>query len=798
MSAAPDFAVAGRLESLGPAEEGKLFDRGRSTDPAVMEAVAAIVADVRSRRDAALIDLARRFDGVEDLRIEVPRPECRAALDRLDPRVRDALVEAAGAIAVFHRAQMPAPLEVEVRPGVRLGRRAEPLGRVGVYAPGGRAAYPSSVLMGVVPARVAGVSEVLVCSPPGPDGRPPAAVLAACAIGGADRVFALGGAGAVAALAFGTGTVPRVDKVVGPGNAYVTEAKRQLTGQVAIDCPAGPSEILIVADDTADPELIAVELLAQAEHDPDAAAVLVTTDPTQPEAVLGALSRLLESHPRSDIVRSALRARGGLLVAASQAEALAFATRWAPEHLLLLVREPRVAWDRVRCAGTTFLGPASSVAFGDYVTGANHVLPTAGLARAYAGLSTLDFLRWATWQEVGAAAAAELAGPTAVLAEAEGLPGHAMAARKRKREGSGARERMRVRVREAYRDLSPYDPGRIPTAIDLSDNTNLFGVPPSAAAVLGDLQPDQVTRYPSVYATGLKEALAERFGVEPRNIATGAGSDDVIDSAFRAFCEPGDAIAFPWPTFGVIPSFARMNAAVPLAVPLGPDFALDADALLATGAGATYLCRPNNPTGNAFGREVVSRVIREARGIVVIDEAYADFAGDDVVAEALASERAIVVRTLSKAWGLAGLRLGAAIGPARLIAEVEKSRGPFKVGGAAEAAAVAALRNDAGWVEDCVARVCENRDRLATELRARGCRVWPSAANFLLTRPPPQLGARGLSLALRERGVQVRPFADLHGAGDAVRVGIGPWPMMERFLAALDEVTAATPADTRA
>ena len=791
---APRFAVTARLDALSDRDEAALFDRGRATDPAVMRSVAETLEDVRARGDAALRDLARRFDGVDDLRVEVLREEWQAALDALDPDVRDALEEAARAIAGFHRAQLPTRLEVEIRPGVRLGRRAEPLARVGVYAPGGRASYPSSVLMGVVPARVAGVGEVVVCSPPGPDGRPPAAVLAACAIAGADRVFALGGAGAMAALAYGTDTVPRVDKVVGPGNAYVTEAKRQLTGQVAIDCPAGPSEVLIVADGDADDRLIAAELLAQAEHDPDAASVLVTTDAAQPERVRAALGVLLEGQPRRDIVEAALRARGGLLVAASEDEALAFATRWAPEHLLLLVKAPRAAFERVRCAGTTFLGAPSSVAFGDYMTGANHVLPTAGLARAYAGLSTFDFLRWATWQELTPAAAAALAGPTARLADAEGLPGHALAARLRA-DGDIARpaaaedvRKTTVRTRVAYRDLHPYDPGRVPTETDLSDNTNLFGVPPSAAAVLAAVEPARVTRYPSVYATDLKRALAAHFGVEVENVTTGAGSDDMIDSAFRAFCEPGDVIAHPVPTFGVIPAFARMNAAQPVAVPLGDDFALDADALLATGAASIYLCRPNNPTGNAFDRAAMLRVMAEARGVVLIDEAYADFADDDLLGDAIASERAIVLRTLSKAWGLAGLRLGVAVGPAPLIAEVEKSRGPFKVGGPAEAAAVAALRNDAGWVADCIAEVRANRARLEAALKLRGCRVWPSAANFLLVGAPG--GARDLAARLRSAGVQVRPFNDLPAAGDAIRVGIGPWPMMERFLEALDGALA--------
>jgi histidinol dehydrogenase len=801
------------LSGLDAAAEAKLFNRGRAHDPDVERSVRAMISDVRDRGDAALRDAIHRFDGVTIESLEIPRGTWRLALRDVDEPTRTALQRAADAIAEFHRAQLPERLEVEVRPGVRLGRRADPLARVGVYAPGGRAAYPSSVLMGVVPARVAGVGEVVVCSPPGPDGLPPPAVLAACEVAGANRLFAIGGAAAVAALAHGTETVPRVDKVVGPGNAYVTEAKRQLTGVVAIDCPAGPSEVLIVADASAEAELIAIEMLAQAEHDPDAAAVLVTTDIRHLESVPRILARNIGDLARAEIIASSLAARGAILAAGTLEEALEFATRYAPEHLLLMIEDPRAALPRVRCAGTVFLGASSSVAFGDYATGANHVLPTAGLARSYSGLSTLDFLRWTTYQEVSPDAAREIAVTTALLASAEGLQAHALAAMVRMdprraeagsgptttpAHGAGALVRAPVRFRPAYRDIEPYEPGRLPTPIDLSDNTNLFGVPPSAAAVLAALPEPVVTRYPSVQASELRRALAGLHGVAPENITTGCGSDDVIDSAIRAFLEPGGSVAYPWPTFGVVPLFARMNAADPVAIPLGPDFTLDADALLAARAGVTYLCRPNNPTGTLFERERVARVVQDAAGVVLIDEAYADFAEDHVLDLAIDADRAVVLRTLSKAYGLAGLRVGYAVGPATLIAEIEKSRGPYKVTGPGEAAAVAAIEGDGDWVRDRIRRVRENRERLAERLKTLGLRSWPSAANFLLVQVPAAAGgAPELGAALRASGVAVRTFPGLPTAGDCLRVTIGPWPMLEAFLSALEGALAGTPGRRR-
>ncbi|HUH13627.1 MAG TPA: histidinol-phosphate transaminase, partial [Longimicrobiales bacterium] len=339
--------------------------------------------------------------------------------------------------------------------------------------------------------------------------------------------------------------------------------------------------------------------------------------------------------------------------------------------------------------------------------------------------------------------------------------------------------------RAAYAGIDLYDPGRFPTAVDLSDNTSRFGMSPAAARVLASLDPEHVTRYPSVFAAELKETLAEALGLAPENIATGCGSDDLIDSAVRAFAEPGEMLAYPEPTFGMVPTFGRMNALRPVPVPWRLDAGLDAEALLATRARITYVCRPNNPTGTLAERSAVERLERDTPGVVLVDEAYADFAGDDMAAWAASSRRAIVLRTFSKAYGLAGLRVGWAVGPAPLIRELEKSRGPYKVGGPAAAAAVAAVREDATWLTDVLRRTRENRERLAAALRERGLFPLPSAANFLLVPLPAPLRAGTVAGALRRRGVQVRPFPALAGIGDALRVSVGPWEQMEAFLGAL-------------
>lgn len=425
------FRFVGAVEMLSAADRAALFDRSTSADRTVRQQTADIITRVQRDGDQALFAMASEFDGATLTVLEVPRPDWQRALDALAPALRAALERTVRNVRTAHTAFLPASIEVETEPGIVVGRRPDPLNRVGVYAPGGRAAYPSSLIMGVVPAKVAGVPEVIVCSPPSTSAQPSDVVLAAAQLAGADRVFAIGGAGAIAAMAYGTTTVPRVDRIVGPGNAWVAEAKLQCSGAVAIDSPAGPSELLVIADASVAPEIIAREMLAQAEHDPRAAVLCVAIGADVAERVRAALDAQRPSAARAEIIDAAFHTAGGVLHAASLDAAVAFANLWAAEHLLLAVAEP----DRHRAAaslrntGTIFIGPSASVSFGDYMTGANHVLPTGGLSRCYSGLSTLDFIRWTSWQRVTPAAAAALAEDVARFADSEGLPNHAAAAR---------------------------------------------------------------------------------------------------------------------------------------------------------------------------------------------------------------------------------------------------------------------------------------------------------------------------------------------------------------------------------
>jgi histidinol dehydrogenase len=425
------FRFGGAIETLSREDRRALCDRSTSADAAIREQTAVIIRAVQRDGDAALREMATRFDGATLTTLEVPQSEWTNALAALSPSLRAALERTVRNVRAAHSAFLPTAVEVETEPGVHVGRRPDPLQRVGVYAPGGRAAYPSSLIMGVVPAKVAGVPEVIVCTPASASGAPSDVVLAAAALAGADRVFAIGGAGAIAAMAFGTESIPRVDRIVGPGNAWVAEAKLQCAGAVAIDSPAGPSELLVIADASVEPLVVAREMLAQAEHDPRAAVVCIAIGASTAAAIDAAVQSLLNEAPRVAIIRDAFAFAGGILHTNSLATAISFANEWAAEHLLLAIEPAQLdsTFSALRGAGTVFLGESASVAFGDYMTGANHVLPTGGLSRCYSGLSTLDFIRWTSWQRVTPSAAAALANAVALFADSEGLPNHALTAR---------------------------------------------------------------------------------------------------------------------------------------------------------------------------------------------------------------------------------------------------------------------------------------------------------------------------------------------------------------------------------
>ena len=405
-----------------------------SEDAAIDQAAARILADVKTRGDAAVIDCTNQFDRLHAgsvTELEIPQAELHAALDNLSPMRRNALQQAADRVRSYHERQKlecgSAGFAYTEADGTVLGQKVTPLDRVGIYVPGGKAAYPSSVLMNAIPAKVAGVHEIIMVVPT-PDGIKNELVLAAAAIAGVDRVFTIGGAQAVGALAYGTATIPQVDKIVGPGNAYVAAAKRRVFGTVGIDMIAGPSEILVICDGTTDPDWIAMDLFSQAEHDELAQSILLCPDADFLKAVEVSINKLLPTMPRHQVIATSLTNRGALIKVRSMEEACEIANRIAAEHLEISAENPQHWADQIRHAGAMFLGRFSSESIGDYCAGPNHVLPTSRTARFSSPLGVYDFQKRSSIIHVSAAGAATLGKIAAELAYGEGLQAHARSA----------------------------------------------------------------------------------------------------------------------------------------------------------------------------------------------------------------------------------------------------------------------------------------------------------------------------------------------------------------------------------
>jgi histidinol dehydrogenase len=417
-------AAGARLEAIAERTGG-----GQSSEAA--QRVEAIIAQVREQGDAALLELTERFDGVRPDPLRVPADALAAAWEATPSDLREALRLAHRRIVDFHQRQKPADLQVTGVHGERLGRRWRPVERAGLYVPGGRASYPSTVLMNAVPAKVAGVQRLVMVTPPGPDGQVNQTVLAAAHLAGVEEIYRVGGAQAIAALAYGTESIPRVDVITGPGNLYVTLAKKAVYGRVSIDSLAGPSEVLVIADHSANAEHVAADLLAQAEHDPLAAAILLTTSQELAAAVPAALEAQLVGHPRAAITRQALNDWGLIVVCDSLDEAAQLSDRFAPEHLELQVERPEPLADQIQHAGAIFLGAWTPEAVGDYLAGPNHTLPTSGTARFAGALCVETFLRHTSLIQFNRQALEATGGAVGTLADSEGLHSHAESVRRR-------------------------------------------------------------------------------------------------------------------------------------------------------------------------------------------------------------------------------------------------------------------------------------------------------------------------------------------------------------------------------
>jgi histidinol dehydrogenase len=743
--------------------------------------VAHIVARVRAGGDAALRELTAELDRVQLDDLFVPAAELDQAASRVPAEVATALGEAMDAIRRYHtdqRALLSAERHVQTGPGVVAWRRWLPIERAGGYVPGGRASYPSSVLMLGVPAMLAGVGELILATPPRRDGSVDPTVLLAARMVGVERVLRVGGAQAIAALAYGTASVPRVDRIFGAGNAWVTAAKRLVAPDTALDLPAGPSEAVVIADAAADPALVASDLLAQAEHGPDSVAILLTDAPQLVPAVEAELERQVPNLATGERAAATLSAWGRCLLVDSMPTAVEVANEIAAEHVSLQCAGAEALVAQLRNAGAVFLGQWSPIAAGDYATGTNHVLPTNGAARAYSGVGVESFGRWMEVQRVSESAVGRLARTVGAIAGAEGLPAHAASvALRAERAGRGASddpiELLRRPGPVAAYPAEPSDEelaaqaGLPPSAIVRYDMNTLGDPLPSAAEALRAYDVGGLSEYGDLAYARLRAAISRRIGIEASRIVPGAGADELIRLVTTAILAEGDAAVIPTPTFGMFGVEARLAGARVVEVPRATlrerqDVAAIRAAAEAAAARLVWLCTPNNPTGDRYTLDEIRRLASGLPAIVAVDEVYLEFAeaesGEEpnsASALRLQAElpNVLVLRSLAKAYGLAGARLGYLVAPDSLAERFDAIRLPLSVAGPSEAAAIAALDDPEASVRR--SEVVRERRRLAEALEQLGAEVLPSVANFVTFRPP---DADALASTLLSRGLVLRTY----------------------------------------
>ena len=711
--------------------------------------------------------------------------------------------------------------------GTRLGQRVLPLDRVGLYVPGGKAAYPSSVLMNAIPAQVAGVKE-LVMVVPTPDGVRNPAVLAAACLAGIQEVYTIGGAQAVAALAYGTRSIRPVDKIVGPGNAYVAEAKRRVFGTVGIDMIAGPSEILVVSDGSVPADWVAVDLFSQAEHDEMAQAILISPDAAFLDAVAEAIARLLPGQPRRAVIGKSLADRGALIHVRSMQEAAELVNRVAPEHLELAVRDVDGLLADIRHAGAIFMGRWGCEALGDYCAGPSHVLPTMRTPRFSSPLGVYDFQKRSSLIEPSATGADHLAKVAATLARAEGLEAHAQSAEYRlggdahqAAAGTVSPARIAARVERHVRPdvqrMAAYHVADATDAIKLDAMENPWRLPGTLQAELAQrLAALAINRYPSGNTyTALKQAIARHDGLDGIDgLVLGNGSDELISLLCQLVAQPGATIMAPAPSFVMYEMGARLAGVGFVPVPLRPDFSLDREAMLQAiethRPALVFLAYPNNPTGNLFDADDVRAILQATDGLVVLDEAYAPFAGGaSWLSQLPAWPNLAVMRTCSK-WGLAGARIGYLASAPAWAAQLDKIRPPYNISALDAETACFAFQHHADFDHQTQA-LCTERQTLVQRLQAlRGpqglSHVYPTAANFVLVRLAGGQGdgagpsrATRVAAAMRAAGVLIKDASRMHPAlAECLRLTVGApeenEAMLQALAAALDAVPATAPA----
>jgi histidinol-phosphate aminotransferase len=775
--------------------------------------VAGIIDRVRRDGDRALFALTEELDKVQLSGLTVGATEIDESVGEIPGSLTGSLVTAWKRLLAYHRHQAGDDPATFSDGTVRIDELVRPVRRAGLYAPGGLALYPSSVLMCAAPAVVAGVDELALCVPPGPDGKVARSVLAAAAIAGISEVHPVGGAQAIAAMAFGTESIPRVDVVVGPGNRFVAEAKRQVFGSVGVAAAfAGPSEVVVVSDGSAPAAWTAVDLVVQAEHGPNGLAFLIAWDRSLVDEVCKSVDDLVDSSSRGAELSRTLETGGYAVVVDGPEQAMEVANLISPEHLELHVADPGSFVGSVRTAGEVFLGPWAPASVGDYVAGTNHVLPTARTARFASALRVDDFRTHIGVVALDPEGLARLAPHVTEIATSEGLIAHADSVRLRLRESWSAvppasgvedREVTLPSMRPGLAKMTGYHSPQVEVEVRLNTNESPFAPPQAWFEQLSSaLSKVDFNRYPDRKASRLREAVAAHEGVAPDQVFCANGSNEVIQSLLLAYGGPGRTALVFEPTYALHSHIARITSTRVHAAWRSDGYLLDAetvdDALAGSSPVVTFLCSPNNPTGRSEPAGILEHVLSAAAessgGLVVVDEAYGQFADTSAIAMIASgvqgAERLVVLRTFSKTWSMAGCRLGYMVADPEVVAACDAAALPYHLDAMTQVAGVLALEYEPEMRRRIESIVAE-RHRVADALAGLDLQTWPSDANFILFRPINR-DAKEVWSDLLEQQILVRDCSGWPGLSGCLRVTIGTQEENTRFIEALGTSLSCT------
>ncbi len=774
------------VSERGQALTLKVF--GKSLNP--VQVVERICTDVREQGTPALLHYCQQLDGksLTSGQLRVSDEALQKAHQQASPdflatvrRIRENIFRFQSSI--LHQSVTTNPSQ-----GVSLEQRYLPLRRVGVCVPGGAAAYPSTVLMTVVPAQAAGVEQIAIVAPPTPYGAYNPDILAVCHELGINEVYAIGGAQAVAALAYGVDEIPSVDKIVGPGNLFVALAKRHVFGQVDIDSIAGPSEVVVIADDTTPAEFAAADLLAQAEHSPGSS-IVISWKKDVLDRIYQALCRQVDKLERSQLTIDSLQAFGAMILVRDENHACEVTDRMSTEHLHIAIENPRRLLPRLRNAGATFLGPFSPVALGDYAAGPSHVLPTGGTARWASGLSSNHFLRSSSVIEFSCEALSKIASDVERMATCEGLTAHRESIAIRKQPILAPDQNAPLDPYRYFRDdvlaMKPYIPGEQPLAgkaIKLNTNENPYPPSPNVIAAIQQAA-TQLERYPDPLASAFRTRAAEVLGVAPDQILCGNGSDDILTIVTRAFVPPGRRLRLPYPSYILYRTLAELQGARSEEIDFAADWSLRSEFFTSSqDLKLVFLPNPNSPTGTMVSREQIIELAEKLPCPLLVDEAYVDFAPFTCVDLPARYPNIMVSRTLSKSYALAGLRFGYLVAHPNIVQTLRKVKDSYNTDALSIAGATAAI-DDQLWLTDNVVRCNATRDRMTTQLREIGFDVIPSQANFVWCSHPDRR-AEPLYQQLKQNGILVR-YMNYPRWSDGLRISVGTDSSIDTLLSLL-------------